>query len=58
MDDPTRRIEDHLDIDEQELMRRYVVRLTDWSELGAINVYRNGKLRGPLAGLRKWKFKL
>lgn len=46
------------ELDEQELMRRYLQRLTDWSEPGAIRVYRNGNLVGSLAELRKWKPKI
>ncbi len=32
------------DIDEQELKRLYYERLSDWSEPGAVKVYRDGKL--------------
>jgi hypothetical protein len=42
-------------IDEQELKRRYNERLTDWSEPGAVKVWRGGNLLRPLAELRKWK---
>jgi hypothetical protein len=34
------------DIDEQERRRRYYERLSDWSEPGAVKVYRKGKLVG------------
>jgi hypothetical protein len=44
MDDPTRRYAERDEIDEQQLKRRYYERLSDWSEPGAVKVYRDRKL--------------
>jgi hypothetical protein len=55
MDDSTRRTAEQEGIDEQELMRRYLQCVTDWSERGAVKIYRNGKLLGPPIVPRKWK---
>jgi len=35
-------------IDEEELWRRFLYRVSDWSEPGSVKVYRKGKLLGPL----------
>jgi chaperone required for assembly of F1-ATPase len=39
-------------LNEQELKRLYYERLCDWSEPGAVKVYRDGRLLGTPAGMR------
>ena len=46
------------ELDEQELRRRYYERLCHWSEPGAVKVYRDGRLLGPLVELGKWMQKI
>jgi hypothetical protein len=63
MDDSVRRLAEQDGIDEQELIRRFYERLSDWSEPGAVKVNRSEKLLGSIVvrvrvELRKQIFKL
>jgi hypothetical protein len=52
MDDPDRRLEEQDEIDEEESRRRFLERLSDWSD-EPMKINRNGKLLDPLAEQRE-----
>jgi hypothetical protein len=53
MDDSDRLTDEQDGIDEEGLRRRYYERLSDWSELGAVKINRNGKLVEPVSRVLK-----